>query len=116
MADDTNASIIPLHHVPLKKREKKAAARKTANPRKKKIRVAVAEETEFPASSSLLPSEFLIPPEFLPANDVNAESPIPSSQSTSHRNDTASSRLPTPSRPHLASILLSIAALALAAV
>jgi hypothetical protein len=111
MADDTIASIIPLHHVPLKKREKKAAGRiKTTRPRKRKAKVA-SEEAEYPSSTSLLPSEFLIPPEFLPANDVAAEPPVAPPAATSHPSEAV-----TRSRAQLAPVLLSIAALALAIV
>jgi hypothetical protein len=112
MADDTIASVIPLHHVPLKKREKKAATRPRADrSRKKKAKVVAVEDAEYPSSASLLPSEFLIPSEFLPANDVIAEPSVAPPAATSRPNEAV-----TPSRPHLASILLSIAALALAAV
>lgn len=113
MADDTFASVIPLHHVPLKKRERKATARNgTKRPRKRKTKAA-AEEMEYPSSTSVLPSEFLIPPEFLPANDVDPEPPAtPPPAVTSYRNQ----ETVAPARRHLASVLLSIAALALAAV
>jgi hypothetical protein len=112
MADDTIASVIPLHHVPLKKRDKKAAGRiKTDRPRKRKAKVAASEEAEYPSSPSLLPSEFLIPPEFLPANDVAAEPSVAPPAATSHPNEAV-----TRSRAQLAPVLLSIAALALAIV
>ena len=88
MADDTIASVIPLHQVPLKKRERKAAGRtKTDRPRKRKAKAAASEEAEYPSSASLLPSEFLIPPEFLPANDVAAEPPVTPPAATSHPNE-----------------------------
>jgi hypothetical protein len=61
----------------------------------------------------LLPSEFLIPPEFLAANDVDAEPPVAPPAPTSHVSEAVA---PSRPRPNLASILLSIAALALAAV
>jgi hypothetical protein len=114
MADDTFASVIPLHHAPLKKREKKTAARSgTKRPRKRRAKAAAPEEMEYPSSGSVLPSEFLIPPEFLPANDVDPEPPVtPRPAVTSHPNDETAA----PARRHLASVLLSIAALALAAV
>lgn len=112
MADDTIASVIPLHHAPLKKREKKAAGRiKTNRPRKRKAKVAASEEAEYPSSASLLPSEFLIPPEFLPANDVAAEPPVAPPAAMSHPSEAV-----TRSRAQLAPVLLSIAALALAIV
>src|SRR5579859_1463009 len=113
MADDTFASVIPLHHVPLKKRERKAPARNGAKRRRKRKTKAAAEEMEYPSSASVLPSEFLIPPEFLPANDTDPEPPVaPPPTVTSHRNQ----ETVAPARRHLASVLLSIAALALATV
>jgi hypothetical protein len=113
MADDTFASVIPLHHVPLKKRERKATARNGTKRQRKRKPKAAFEEMEYPSSASVLPSEFLIPPEFLPANDVDPEPPVtPPSAVTSHRNQ----ETVAPARRHLASVLLSIAALALAAV
>jgi hypothetical protein len=114
MADDTIASIIPLHQPPLKKREKKGAERaRTNRPRKRKAKVAASRDDESPSSASLISSEFLIPPEFLPANDdVVAEPPVtPRPAVTSHSNEAIA-----PSRGQLAPVLLSIAALALAAV
>jgi hypothetical protein len=113
MADDTFASVIPLHHVPLKKRERKTTARSGTKRQRKRKTKAAAEEMEYPSSASVLPSEFLIPPEFLPANDVDPEPPVtPPPAVTSHRNR----ETVAPARRHLASVLLSIAALALAAV
>src|SRR5262249_40401133 len=114
MADDTVASIIPLHHVPLKKRAKKVTARSgTKRQRKRKTTVAVAEEAEPASSESFLPSEFLIPPEFLPANDVAGEplATLPPPHVAPRQAETVA-----PARVHFASALLSIAALALAAV
>jgi len=113
MADDTFASVIPLHHAPLKKRERKAAARNGTKRQRKRKAKAAAEEMEYPSSASVLPSEFLIPPEFLPANDVDPEPPVtppPAVRSQSNEETAA------PARRHLASVLLSIAALALATV
>lgn len=112
MADDTFASVIPLHYAPPKKREKKAAGR-TGTRRKRKQKVARSEETEYPASASVLPSEFLIPPEFLPANDVAPEPSVMPPATTSH---SYSDEAVTPVRRQLAPVLLSIAALALATV
>ena len=44
MADDTIASVIPLHQIPLKKRDKKNVARaKTYRPRKKRAKAVSAE-------------------------------------------------------------------------
>jgi hypothetical protein len=115
MADDTIASVIPLHYAPSKKREKRGTERaKNTRQRKRKAKVTTSEDTEAesPSSASLLPSEFLIPPEFLPANDVVADAPTtPPPGATPRPNEVV-----TPSRGYLAPFLLSIAALALAAV
>src|SRR3569832_943724 len=112
MADDTNVSVIPLHHAPLKKRARKAAGRVGANrSRKKRAKAETSDEAEFASSASLLPSEFLIPPEFLPANDVGAEPPITPLNTTPQASDGV-----TRSRRQLAPALLSLAALALAVV
>lgn len=118
MADDTIASVIPLHYAPSKKREKKGTERaKSTRQRKRKPKVTASEDTEAesPSSASLLPSEFLIPPEFLPANDVVAEAPatLPPAVTTPSSNEAVTL---TRSRGYLAPVLLSIAALALAAV
>ncbi|MDE1934275.1 hypothetical protein [Bradyrhizobium sp.] len=114
MADDTIASVIPLRQARLKKRDRKAAGRAKASRSRKRAPKAAGvtgDEAESSSSSSLLPAEFLIPPEFLPANDVVAE---PSA---------APPTIPGPpiepairSRRQLAPVLLSIAALALAGV
>lgn len=113
MADDTIASVIPLHQLPLKKRDKKGAERaRTYRQRKRKAKAAASNEDESPSSSSLISSEFLIPPEFFPANDVVAGPPVtPLPPKTPRPNDAVMA-----SRSHLAPILLSIAALALAVV
>lgn len=113
MADDTIASVIPLHQLPLKKRDKKAVERtRTSRQRKRKAKDAASNEDESPSSSSLISSEFLIPPEFFPANDVVAGPPVtPLPAKTPRTNDAV-----VAPRSHLAPILLSIAALALAVV
>ena len=102
MADDTIASVIPLHQNPLKKRDKKSVARaKAYRPRKKRAKAASVE----PESS-----ESFIPPEFLPTEAAPPEPPVaPPSAIMSHPDK-------APSREYLAPVLLSIAALALAAV
>ena len=104
MADDTFASVIPLHQIPLKKRDKKSVARaKVYRPRKKRAKPASAEPED-------LSSESLIPPEFLPTEAAPPEPPVaPPSAIMSHPDK-------APSREYLAPVLLSIAALALAAV
>src|SRR5579863_3953107 len=106
MADDTVASVIPLHQIPLKKRDKKSVARaKVYRPRKKRAKTVSAE----PESLS---SESFIPPEFLPTEEAISEPPVtPPSAVTSHPSEAVAS-----SRDYLAPVLLSIAALALAAV
>ncbi|MGB6637574.1 MAG: hypothetical protein WBF12_18105 [Bradyrhizobium sp.] len=113
MADDTIASVIPLHQLPLKKRDKKGVERaRTYRQRKRTAKAAASNEDESPSSSSLISSEFLIPPEFFPANDVVAGPPVtPLPPKTPRPNDAVMA-----SRSHLAPILLSIAALALAVV
>lgn len=114
MADDTAASIIPLHQIPLKKREKKAVGRARASrPRKKRAKATTShEEAESFSSAPLLPSEFLIPPEFLTVDEAVPESPaIPPRAATAEPNETV-----VPSRRHPAAVLLSIAAVALAVV
>jgi hypothetical protein len=106
MADDTAASVIPLHQIPLKKRDKKSVARaKVYRPRKKRAKAVSAE----PESLS---SESFIPPEFLPTEEAISEPPVtPPSAVTSHPSEAVAS-----SRDYVAPVLLSIAALALAAV
>jgi hypothetical protein len=108
MADDTIASIIPLHQIPLKKRDGKRAERTgAARPRKRRPKAAA------PVAAQTLSSESLIPPEFLPNYDAMPEPAVtPPPAQTSHSDGTA-----PPSRGgRFASALLSIAALALAAV
>lgn len=113
MADDTVASVIPLRHAPLKKRERKGSGRARSNrPRKRTAKAAaVAVEAESSSAASLLPAEFLIPPEFLPANDVDAELSMAPSAAAVPPDEAA----PAPRRQP-APVLLSIAALALASV
>ena len=107
MADDTFASVIPLHQIPLKKRNKKPAERARAyRQRKRRVKAAGSAEIESSSSASL------IPPEFLPTAEAIPEPPVvlPSAV-TSDPNEAVTS-----SRGHVAPVLLSIAALALAAV
>lgn len=106
MADDTIASVIPLHQIPLKKRDKKRAERdRTHRPRKKRAKAAVAAEIES------LSSEALIPPEFLPTEDARPEPLATPAAVPSHANQAG-----TPAGDYLAPVLLSVAALALAMV
>ena len=108
MADDTTAFVIPLHQVPLTKKDKTGAERARANrPRKKqKPKVATSAEAEAPSSESL------IPPEFLSVDSATAETPVTQPPAmTSHTDEPVA-----PSRRQLAPALLSAAALVLAAV
>jgi hypothetical protein len=108
MADDTTASVIPLHQVPLKKKDKTGAGRaKAYRPRKRQTpKAAITAEAE------PLSSESLIPPEFLPADCAIAETSVTQPPAaTSHPDEPVA-----PSRRHLAPALLSTAALALAVV
>jgi hypothetical protein len=113
MADEVSASIIPLHQVPPKKRGKTGAGRaKARRPRKRqKAKTAVSEDADAPASESL------IPPEFLSAH-LDAEPPVtPPPSATLPVPVTLPVTKPvTPSRHLVTPVLLSIAALALAAV
>ena len=122
MADDTTASVIPLHQVPLKKKQRTPAQRaKATRPRKKQKAMAVAAAEPEPASS-----ESLIPPEFLAADGAIAERPAtsPLPETAPQHEPISPSRAVTsalvepvpPSRPRLAPTILSIAAFALGAV
>jgi len=107
MAEDTFASVIPLHQLPLKKEKKRTERAKASRQRKRQKAKPAA-----PVDEVMLSSESLIPPEFLAAADVSPEPPVtPAAAETSHRSESVTS-----SRDHIASVLLSIAALALAAV
>ncbi|MGA7810461.1 MAG: hypothetical protein WCB02_38275, partial [Bradyrhizobium sp.] len=56
MADETSASVIPLHHLPPQKKPKPSAPRtKAARPRKK----GAAEKVEPPAADHLIPLDFV---------------------------------------------------------
>jgi hypothetical protein len=104
MADDSTASVIPLHQVPPKKRGAERA--KAHRPRKrKKPKAAVSADAEAPSSESL------IPPEFLSAHLELPEPPITPPTVTLQVTEPV-----TPLRRQVAPVLLSIAALALAGV
>jgi len=111
VADDTAASVIPL--IPLKKREKRTT-RRAKTSRKRKAKVAAEEEGEYPASATPLASEFLIPPEFLSAEDAVPEPPVTPPPPAAARD--AGETAVAPSRKSLAAVLLSISAVALAVV
>jgi len=108
MAEDTSASVIPLHQVPPKKRGKTSAepvkAPRQRKPRKPKVAV--------PADAEQLPSESLIPPEYLSAHVESADPPVTPSPTVTWQ----PAEPVTPSRRQVVSVLLSIAALALAGV
>ena len=75
MADDTTAAVIPLHQVPLKKRDRTPAQRaKAGRPRKKQKATAIAAAE--PELEELASSEQLIPPEFLTADGKMIEPPV----------------------------------------
>ena len=102
MADDTFASVIPLHHLPLKKQ--KAERSKTSSRQRKRPKARTATPAEAEASF-----ESLIPVEFLPA-EATFEPVAPPSAVRS------TSEAVMPARNYVAPALLSMAALALAAV
>jgi hypothetical protein len=117
MADDSTASVIALHRMPLKKRVRTGAERAKASRQRKprKPKAAVSADAEEP-------SESLIPLEYLSANLDFAEPPVAASQAVTLPSDEPV----TPSRRQAFSIqvgpvrvfplLLSAAALALAGV
>ena len=113
MSEDTTASVIPLHQIPLKKRAKKGTERTRApRPRKRKAKSAASAEPESLSSESLTSSEFLIPPEFLHMDEAIPEQSVtPPPAAAADPNQAATS-----SRDRVALGLLSIAALSLGAV
>jgi hypothetical protein len=108
MADDTAASVISLHQVPPKKAKAGAERAKVYRQRKKRKTKAVTSAEAEPASS-----DFLIPPEFLPANDALPELPVAQPAAAMAMSQDEST---TPSRLHFAPVLLLIAAFGLGAV
>jgi len=122
MADDTTAAVIPLHQVPLKKRDRTPAQRaKAGRPRKKQKATVIAA-----AEPDLASSEQLIPPEFLTADGAMVEPPVTQPRIETAPQDepvtrssaatSASVEPATSSRSGLAPAILSIAAFALGAV
>jgi hypothetical protein len=108
MADDTTASVIPLHQVPPKKRAKTSAERAKAYRQRtrQKAKVAVSADAESLSSASLIPLEFSS------GDPAFAEPPVtPPPTVTLHLAEPV-----TPSRRQVAPVLLSTAALALAGV
>jgi hypothetical protein len=107
MADETTASVIPLHQVPPRKKAETGAERaKPSRPRKRQKAAATT------SADADLSSEMLIPPEFLPADSAMTEPPV--TQPSTVTLPLAEPGAPT--RRQVAPILLSTAALALAAV
>ena len=117
MADETTASVIPLHHVAPKK-TRRGAERPKERPKAYRRRKKSASVTEVAPPSS----DHLIPLEFLSA-DENATSPVPASPETvSDLTPTTPQRPPAAALPavtpsgSIASHVLVVAALGLAAV
>jgi hypothetical protein len=117
MAEDSTASVIPLHQVPPPKQKAKAGGgrAKTSRPRKRKQKPKAAPaEAEFPASETLIPQEFL-------AEQSSTEMPVASPPAvtlpmTERLAEQPAERVAPSRRVLLAPIILSVAALALAGV
>jgi len=126
MADETTASVIPLHQAPPKTRAKAGAARPKASrkrkPQKAK-RVRASDEADASASELLVSPEFLAA-EWAAAGTHPEAAPAPPPGATTsgvpeRPAEDVPERAAAPvarSRRHLASLLLSVAALALAGV
>jgi hypothetical protein len=114
MAEDTTASVIPLHQVPPKKKARTSAQRgKPRAPRKpRKPKAAQPADDDAPASETLIPTEFLST-DLVVAEPPAAPPPPVAVQAVEHLPEPA---LPSRRRQLFAPILLSIAALALAGV
>jgi hypothetical protein len=121
MADESTASVIPLHQAPPKKANKRAMRAKPSRPRRKKS--AAADFVPPPSDS-----DHLIPMEFLSAqtnsvdgNEVAAalpattSEPVPDQTAESHRAPAVTMSGATPTRS-IASYVLAVAALGLAGV
>jgi len=106
MADDTSASVITLHEVPPKRKDKTGAARARAYRKRKRHGAKVANGAEAEPPSS----ELWTPPEILAADGTVTGSAV--ALPVTPRPD----KPVTPKRHTLAPALLSAAALALAAV
>jgi len=107
MADETTASVIPLHQVPPKRKAGTGAERaKPSRPRKRQKARATPSADADPSS------ETLIPPEFLLADSAMAEPPVTQPLAVTLPLVEAGA----PTRRQVAPFLLSTAALALAAV
>ena len=113
MAEDTTASVIPLHQVPPKKKARTSGQRgKPRQPRKPRKPKAAAPPPDDDAPAS----ETLIPAEFLSTDLVVAEPPAAPPVTVRAVEPISEPALPSPRRQLFAPILLSIAALALAGV
>ncbi|MBV8916841.1 MAG: hypothetical protein JOZ76_01925 [Bradyrhizobium sp.] len=115
MAEDTTASVIPLHQVPPKKKARTSAQRgKPRQPRKPRKPKAAAPPPDDDAPAS----ETLIPTEFLPTDLVAAEPIVapPQPAMVQALEPISKPSRPSPRRQLFAPVLLSIAALALAGV
>ncbi len=112
MAEDSTASVIPLHQVPPKKNAKPDAER-TKVPRPRKRPTAKAAASADPETAS---SASVIPPEFLSAHLEFAEPPSTPPPAVTLPVAELEPEPVTPSRRQVAPVLLSTAALALAAV
>jgi hypothetical protein len=118
MADDTTASVIPLHQVPPKRKNGKTAAeRAKASRQRKRQRAKAALAAETGPSSD----ESLIPLEALPADGVAAELPIaqqpPLTQAVPITTGGVTPKeAVTTARRQFVSVLLTTAAFALAGV
>jgi hypothetical protein len=110
MAEETTASVIPLHQVPPKKKAKRGAERAKADPRRKRQKAKAVT----PADAGSPYSEPLIPPEFLSVDSATTEPPVTRQHATETTLRLAESV--KPSRRQVAPVLLSAAALGLAAV
>ena len=122
MADETtaSASVIPLHQAPPKKKTRAKSAKtsqRRKRPKAKAVVEAVVAANDDSEDADFLASEALIPVEFLPTFAALDEPYIAQPPSvTSHAETSRAAEPVTPSRRQLAPILLSTAALALAAV
>jgi hypothetical protein len=114
MAEDTTASVIPLHQVPPKKKARTSAQRgQPRQPRKpRKAKVAAPPDDAAPATETLIPTEFL--PTELIVVEPQAAPPLPMAAQAVE--PVSKGGLPSRRGQLLAPILLSIAALALAGV
>ena len=108
MADEASAFVIPLHQVPPKKKARTRAGGAKADRRRRRPKTKAAVSAE----ADSLSSDSLIPPEFLSAFSAPDEPSV--TESPTVTSDVAEPV--TPSRRQLAPVLLSTAALALAAV